>query len=240
VWGRIRAFPRPVSSVTEDWCAWLPLSKSNFFSSYVRQLDVAYNIFSVALNEALELRRTGKNSQSCRSIFAIPPLCSRLARPVEALLHTLGEHAKHFGTIPKSVPIDPANFRGSNEQHTARKSELLSRVLLTDRSLFLHKVDILEEMVFLIRKRVQETAADLASGASLSPSSDWQCVDDAHFDLNTCLREATVLLKSFLVVLPEDQLSAFQNSVSTCVRDLDASFTLALPQRRRTTSIERE
>jgi hypothetical protein len=240
VWGRIRGFPRPRLSVREDWSAWLPLTKSNFFDSYVRQLDVAYNIFSVALNEALELRRIGRNSQSCRSIFAIPPLCSRLARPVESLLYTLGEHAKHFGTIPKSVPIDPANFRGSREQYTARKSELLSRVLLTERSLFLHKVDILEEMVFHIRQRVQETASDLATGVSLSPSSDWQSVDDAHFDLNTCLREATVLLKSFLVVLPEEQLSAFQNSVSRCVRASEASFTLHLPQRRRATPIERE
>jgi len=38
-------------------------------------------------------------------------------------------------------------------------------------------------------------------------------VDAGHYDLNTCLREAIVVFKSFLIALPEDQLGAFQNAV---------------------------
>jgi len=240
VWGRLHAFPKGRSAVSDDWSAWLPLSKSDFFDSYVHQLEISYNMFSVALDEALELRRTGEIAQSCRSIFVVPSLCSRLARPLEGLLHTLGEHAKHFRTVPKSAPIDPSNFRGSREQHSARISELLSRVLFTQRSLFLHKVDTLEEMIFHIRLRVQEVASDIACGTSLAPSSDWKSVDDAHFDLNTCLREATILLKSFLLVLPEEQLSPFQDSVARYLRESGASFTLHLSQRRRMVTIEGE
>ena len=240
MWGRIRRFPSASASVSQDWSARLPFPKSKFFDSYVRQLEIPYNMFSVALNEALELRRTGEVAQSCRSACVIPSLCSRLARPLEGLLHTLGEHARHFRTIPKSAPIDPANFRGSRQLHSARMSELLSRVLFTQRSLFLHKVETLEEMIFQIRKHVDETASDLASGASLAPTLDWQSVDDAHFDLNTCFREVTVLLKSFLVVLPDEQFPAFRSSLNRGLRDSGVSFAFHLSQRRRMVPIEGE
>jgi hypothetical protein len=93
-------------------------------------------------------------------------------------------------------------------------SDLLSRVLLTQRSQFLHKIDTLEDMVLGIRKNFHEVALDLGSGASGERSADWRAIDDAHFDLNTCLREAIVLLKSFLVVLPNDQLGRFQKTIN--------------------------
>lgn len=213
---RVRAQTPPFkySSVQDDWSSWLPPAKAAAFDSCVRQLETFYGMFSVSLNEALEFRRVGKSGQSCQAIFVIPALCSRLARPLEGLLHTLGEHAKHFGIVPNIAPLDSSNFRGAREQRTARMSDLLSFVLLTQRSQFLHKIDTLQEMVFSIRRHFSETASDLGSGASSEPSSDWRAVDDAHFDLNTCMREAIVLLKSFLVVLPDDQLTVFQNSIN--------------------------
>src|SRR3984893_19515627 len=170
-------------------------------------------MFSVSLNEALELRRTGKLEHSGRAMFVVPALCARLALPLEGLLHTLGEHAKHFGIIPNTTPLDASNFRGYREQRTARMSDLLSHVLLTQRSQFLHKIDTLEEMVLGIRNHFCEVASDLGSGLSEAPSSDWRALDEAHFDLNTCLRETIVLLKSFILVLPDDQLGIFQKSV---------------------------
>lgn len=198
-----------------DWSAWLPAAKSEVFDSWVGQLERCYGMFSVSLNEALELRRIGKSAHSCRAILLfMPALCARLTVPLEALLHTLSEHAKHFGVIPNTAPLDAANFRGYREQRTARMSDLLSRVLLTQRSQFLHKIDTLEEMVLSIRKNFHEIASDLGSGVSAEPSEDWRAIDDAHYDLNTCLREAIVLLKSFLVVLPNDQLGRFQKTIN--------------------------
>jgi len=210
---RAHALPSRHSSVQEDWSAWLPTAKAEAFESCVRQLEIFYGMFSVSLNEALELRRIGKLGQSCRAVFVIPALCARLAHPVERVLHTLGEHAKHFGTIPNTAPLDASNFRGYREQRTARMSDLLNHVLLTQRSQFLHKINTLEEMVLGIRNHFCEVASDLGSGASAAPSSDWRALDDAHFDLNTCLRETIVLLKSFIVVLPDDQVSVFQKSI---------------------------
>jgi hypothetical protein len=234
---RAHALPSRFSSVQEDWSAWLPPAKAEVFESCVHQLELFYGMFSVSLNEALELRRTGKSGHSCRAIFVIPGLCARLAVPLERVLHTLGEHAKHFGIVPNIAPLDASNFRGAREQHTARMSDLLSHVLLTQRSQFLHKIGTLEEMVLSIREEFYEVASDLGSGASQAPSEDWRTVDDAHFDLNTCLREAIVVLKSFLVVLPNDQLSVFQKSITA---QLLAPHDAPPAGRRRMVLIERE
>jgi hypothetical protein len=61
----------------------------------------------------------------------------------------------------------------------------------------------------------RHTADELANGTSIDPRSDWKALDEAHYDLNTCLRESIVLLKCFLVVVPDDQLAGFQTSVKT-------------------------
>jgi hypothetical protein len=215
------ALPGKKSSVQQDWRSWLPSEKAEVFGQQVRKLECFYGMFSVALNDAIELRQTGKWAKSCQAVRVLPPLCARLAHPLGALLRSLGEHAKHYGIIPNTAPLDPANFQGSREQRTARMSDLLSRVLLTQRSQFLHKISTLEEMVVDVGKHFRQAAEELGAGASTEPSEQWQTVDAAHYDLNTCLREAIVLLKSFLLVLPEEELGAFQETVDSQMRDSD-------------------
>jgi hypothetical protein len=205
----IRALP----SVQDDWCAWLPQDKAQVFNECVQQLESLYMMFSIALNEAIEFRHTGMLSISYQAVGVTSELAGRLSSNLSALLRGLGGHAKHYGTIPNTAPLDPANFQGLKEQRTARMSDLLSRVLLTQRSQFLHKIGTLEEMVGDIGKDFRFTVENLSSGTSITSEADWRVVDAAHYDLNTCLREAIVLLKSFLVVLPQDQLGPFQNSV---------------------------
>jgi hypothetical protein len=206
---------RRLHSVQDDWCAWLPHDKAQAFNAYAYELETLYIMFSIALNEALELRQTGMLAKSCRAASMTPELCNRLAVSLEALLRSLGDHAKHYGTIPNAVSLDPSNFQGPKEQRTARMSDLLSRVLFTQRSQFLHKVGTLAEMTEDIDKDFGLAVENLASGTSSYPEDDWRVVDAAHYDLNTCLREVIVLLKSFLIVLPHDQLPAFQRTVSS-------------------------
>jgi hypothetical protein len=225
--------------VRDDWRAWLPGEKAQVFNAYAEQLEAIYTMFSVALNEAIELRQTGNLAKSYQAVCMTPGLCTRLAARLGALLHGLAEHAKHYGTIPNAAPLDPANFKGAKEQRTARMSDLLSRVLLTQRSQFLHKIGTLEEMVGDLGKDFRLAAEDLGSGTSTQPTADWEAVDAAHYDLNTCLREAIVLLKSFLLVLPEDQIGAFQKTVGA---QMQAPEPEALPRehflpRRRMASI---
>lgn len=201
------------SSIQQDWRSWLPADKAEFYSAYRQQLDSVYNMFSVALNEALELRRTGRLGKSGQALYVIPGLCKRLADPLAGLLRALGQHAKHYGTIPNAAPLSPSNFQGARTQRTARMNELLSRVLLTQRSQFLHKIAALEEMVAQLEQDFRVAAEEIGMGTSLQPQADWTTADTAHYDLNTCLRETQILLKSFLVCLPTRELGALQKTI---------------------------
>jgi hypothetical protein len=210
---RVRAPSARGMSVKEDWRAWLPEAKDEVFRGYVRHLEISYNMLSVALDEALTLRQWGRLGKAGQAVGVTPDLCSRFAHPLVALLWSLSEHSKHHGTVPNAAPLDPANFQGTRGQRAARVSSLLCRILLSERSQFLYKLSTLGEMVEDLCQDFCSAAYEIAGGASIESDEEWQAVDAAHYDLNTCLREAVVLLKSFLMALPEDELEAFQATV---------------------------
>jgi hypothetical protein len=210
---RVRPPSARGTSVREDWCAWLPAEKEEFFDRNIQELESNYTMWSVSLNEAISLRRDGYLGKSLQAVGVSSDLCRLVTEPLAGLLWALFEHAKHYGTIPNAAPLDPGNFRGQKGRHTARMSGLLNRVLFSHRFQFLHKVSTLAEMVDDMGKDFRDAARDLAGGTSLDPGGMWEEVDSNHFDLNTCLRETVVLLKSFMIVLPVDQLTAFQKTV---------------------------
>ncbi len=205
--------PTRGKSVKDDWRAWLPEAKAHVFRDHVHQLESNYVMLSVSLDEAIELEQLGQPGKSQQAVGITSSLCKLLTQTLGGLLRALSEHAKHYGTIPNAVPLDPANFQGQRGQRSARMSSLLNHVLLSQRLQFLHKLSTLEEMVEDLGKDFRHAADDLAEGASLNPPKMWAAVDAGHYDLNTCLREAIVVFKSFLIALPEDQLGAFQNAV---------------------------
>ena len=201
------------SSVEQDWRAWLAPGQELIFRNSVKALESNYIMFSISLNEALELRQDRHLGQSLEAVHISSGLCLLLTAPLGGLLRALNEHAKHYGTIPNAAPLDPANFQGQKSQKLARMSSLLNHVLLSHRLQFLSKISTLGEMVEDLGADYCRAAADLFEGTSANPGRTWETVDAAHYDINTCLREAIVLLKSFLLVLPADQLGAFQQAI---------------------------
>ena len=199
--------------VQQDWRACLPDEKSQVFHNHERLLELLYNMFSVSLNEAIELKRAGLLAQALNAIAMSSDLCERLTRPLAGTLRALHDHARHYGTIPNAAPLDPENYQGARAQRSARISGLLDRVLFSHRLQFLHKVSTLEEMVEDLDRDFRTAASDLAGGLSADPERGWHEVDAGHYDLNTCLRETIVLFKSFLVVLPAGQLGDFEKTV---------------------------
>ncbi|HXJ06950.1 MAG TPA: hypothetical protein VNH65_17740 [Candidatus Acidoferrum sp.] len=212
---RVRALSARGVSVKDDWRAWLPELKDQAFRSYARQLEISYNMLSIALDEALELRQGGHLAKASQAACVTLDLCNRFAHPLVALLWSLGEHAKHYGTVPNAAPLDPANFQGTRGQRAARLSNLLCRILLSERSQFLYKISTLGELVEDLNQDFCTAGAEIVNGVPIESDAEWQAVDAAHYDLNTCLRESIVLLKSFLMALPEDELEPFQATVCT-------------------------
>jgi hypothetical protein len=191
----------------------LPEEKALLFQEHERHLESLYNMFSVSLNEAIELKLAGFLPEALSTVGMSSELCGRMSRLLAGTLRALEEHAKHYGTVPNAAPLNPDNYHGLKGQRSARMSGLLDRVLFSQRLQFLHKVNTLEEMVEDLDRDFRTVATDLAGGMGPNSEHGWHEVDAGHYDLNTCLRETIVLLKSFLVVLPAGQLGDFEKTV---------------------------
>ncbi len=100
----------------------------------------------------------------------------------------------------------------------------------------------LQEIVEDLDKDFRRAVEHLADGLSSNPSKVWAEVDRDHYDLNTCLREAIVVFKSFLIALPESQLGAFQNTVRRQSEspEADVPSTQGMIRHRRMTAIAGE
>jgi hypothetical protein len=209
---------RPVemhnASVSRDWRLPLEGEKSHLYLVSIQHLETSYSMFSVNLNEALGMRRTGRLAKADQVLSVAPALCQRLAHPLVVLLRSMLDHAKHFGIAPNLEPLDAQNFQSARGQRVALFNDLVSRILLTRKLQFAHKISALADLVDELDSNFESTAGDLTCGDSLQPDHDWQLLDALHYDLNTCLRETVVLLKSFLHALPDTQLADFQTSIT--------------------------
>jgi hypothetical protein len=213
-----RAHARRYDSVQQDWRAFLPEAKASLFTAHTHGLEKSYVIFSLSLNEAMGLCQQGESEKAFQELPVVSELCGRLAVYINAVLHAMRQHARHFGIVPNQSPLEPINFQSERGQRGARHNNLVARVLLSERSQFLNKLSALEEIVDELGDDFMESAQQLSAGSSTDAARLWKVLDTDHFDLNTCLRETNVLLKSFLFVLPEDQLSSFDFTVNGLAR----------------------
>ena len=205
-------------SVQQDWRSLLPEAKSAFFEAHVRELENAYLMLSVSLNEAIDLSRHGYLAKAFQAMEVSPDLCSLLVLRLDSILHSMRQQAKHFGVVPNLAPLEPGNFRTDRSQRSARLHNLVNRVLLSERSQFIHKLSTLEQIVEHVGDCFVELARQLEPTDAAAASSFWAALDAGHFDLNTCLRETVVLFKSFLVVLPEEQLDGLDFTIRSLYR----------------------
>jgi hypothetical protein len=208
---RTRPAPSFSGSVSLDWRTPLSISKSNAYHQILERLETSYAMFSVNLDEALGLRRSGRLEKAFQVLSVSPALCDRMARPLVAYLRAMLRHARHFGITPNLAPLDPGNFLSTKCQRAARFNSLLGKVLFTRKSQFLSKIDALAELTEELATGFQSAAEELTQNSSSQPDRKWEFLDATHYDLNTCLRETVVLLKSFHHALPERQLSQFQD-----------------------------
>jgi hypothetical protein len=209
---------RRYDSVQQDWRAILPYAKGTLFADHTEKLENTYRMFSVSLNEAIGLQRQGQLEKASREIEIVGEFCARLALGINAVLHAMRQHARHFGIVPNLALLEAANFHSDRGQRAVRHSNLLSHVLLSERSQFLNKLNTLEEIVDELGDAFIEVSEQLADRIFGNSARLWKFLDLYHFDLNTCLRETCVLIKSFLFVLPEDQLDKFDFTVCGLAR----------------------
>ena len=209
---------RRYNSVQQDWRGILPLDKGLSFSKHVEELESAFMMFSVALDESIALNRGG-NGEGAHQVFSVVgDLCATLALRITAVLHAMRQFSRHFGIVPNLSLLESSNFKSELAQRAARHSNLVGHILLSQRSQFLNKVTTLEEIVDVLSDEVIKVSGQLSAVRSLHVPQLWSFLDCGYFDLNTCLRETDVLLKSFLFVLPDEQLAMFDFTVNGLAR----------------------
>jgi hypothetical protein len=195
----------------------------------LRGLETSYAMFSVNLDEALGLRRQGRFGKAHQALTVTPALCKRLADPLLTLLRAMLAHAKHFRIVPNLSPLDPENFHQAKSRRAASFNGICSRIFLSQRSQFLHKISTLMELVDNLSESFCCAAQELSDPSSLEPEREWELLDGSHYDLNTCLRESIVLLKCFLLALPDEQLLEFDAALRGT--PLPSSSPLLVPKR---------
>ena len=206
---RICFWPPHGGSVSRDWRSSLSTEKSRTYMNTLRGLETSYAMFSVNLDEAIGLRRNGRLVKAQQALTVTPALCKRLADSLGNLLRAMLSHAKHFRVSPNLSPLDPENFHQAKSRRAASFNGLCSRIFLSQRSQFLHKISTLLELVENLNDVFNNATAELNDPASFRPEHDWDLLDASHYDVNTCLRETIVLLKCFLLALPDEQLLDF-------------------------------
>jgi hypothetical protein len=210
---RITFTPLRVGSVSQDWRSPLSAQKSRTYLDTLRGLETSYAMFSVNLDEALGLRRNGRFGKAHQALSVTPALCKRLADPLMLLLRAMLIHAKHFRVMPNLSPLDPDNFQQAKSRRAASFNGICSRIFLSQRSQFLHKISTLLELVENLSESFSRAAEELNNPSTIRPEREWDLLDGSHYDLNTCLRESIVLLKCFLLAVPQEQLLDFNTAL---------------------------
>ena len=208
---------RRTSSVQEDWVAWLPEEKDRLFDATLNELEISYGILSVTLDDAFNLCQQGKLAPAREQARMFAELFDRLAARLRGILRSLYEHSRQFGTFPNTAPLRPRFFRSERAQQVARSNNVLALVRFRARTRFFRKLGALEEIVAGLQREARETARDIAEGIAVSWRKQWTRLEVLDYDLNTSLRETTIVLKSFFCVLPIEELPVFRRRVVSLV-----------------------
>ena len=204
-------------TVREDWFAWLPNEMDQLFDLTRADLESSSTILSIALDEALALCERGEFEHAKDSAVVFSDLFDRLAIRLCLVIRTIKEHGSHFGTLPNVTPLDSSNFRGATAQRISWMSSMLSKIVFRERTRFFHKLESLGEIIEDLQKEVQTIVSELTDGVLVFPDRAWRDLEVLGYDLNTCMGETTVVLKSFFCALPSDQLETFRNKLVAMV-----------------------
>ena len=213
--------PLKRNPIRQDWHAELPAEKSRAFTYALAQTRPAYVIFSMALDEAILLCKSGKHEMARDQADVSAELCIRFANVLECLLDVVERHADNFGLLPNVSPLNPMFFVGDSARRAAAMNSILSTVLFRQRTCFLHKVRTLGEIASKTAAEYRQMTAEVSKG--ISNSDGWDLLKTMQYDLTTLLSETTVILKSFIVSLPPEGVEPFCDRLAAALVALQKS-----------------
>jgi hypothetical protein len=201
-------------SVRRDWFSGLPEERHRAFDAAASGLESLYAMLSVSLDEAFSAREKGALVLAREQVGISGELTKRLSPQLLEALKALDEHSRKSRKFPQVAPLNADFFRGSTARRVAAMQEVMHSLVPTRRARFTHKLEALEQIIEEVSKEYREAAEEISGGASTDPANHWEALDLLHYDLNTCLRETLVILKSFLLALSSGQFESFQERLA--------------------------
>jgi hypothetical protein len=199
---------RKPSGVCDDWIRALPRDKNRIFDAVIRRWECTYAMMSVALDEALSLRARGELVCAQQQVSVAVDLLRGLSRTVVDCCEVLIRRGRLLDNMPSVEPLRTRFFRGDAGKSAASWNSILHHLLFGDRARFIHKLRILRDTLVQIEGQFAAVTNELSRGESLRADC-WNALDCLHYDFKTCLSESEVVLKSFLRVLPTEQIEFF-------------------------------
>jgi hypothetical protein len=209
-------------TVHEDWVAWIPNEMDQLFDATRNELESSNSILNITLDEALSLCRGGQFDSAKDRAIVFAGLFERLAVRVGHVIRAIKDHGAHFGTVPNVTPLSPSNFRGAAAQKVSLMNSVLAKVVFRERTRFFHKLYSLDEIVEELQKEERTIVSEMSEGATEFPDRAWKQLEVLGYDLNTCMGEATVILKSFFCALPAEELDSFRDKLTKLVPSIFA------------------
>jgi hypothetical protein len=201
-------------TVYEDWLAWLPQEMDQLFDATRNELESSNLILSVALDEALSLCEDRKYSHAVERATVFGELFDRLATHLSTIVRGIKNHGSHFGILPSVTALSASNFRGTAAQKISTMNSLLAKVLFRSRTRFFHKLHSLEEIIDALQGQVHTVVDTICHDSVREPDREWRELEVLAYDLNTCMGEAIIVLKSYFCALPPAELESFRKKLA--------------------------
>ncbi len=163
---------------------------------------------SVALDDAISFRVRAQLVCAQEQVQLSGALLGRFSSDLILFCEAALARSRDITQAPAVEPLNAGFFRGNTARQAASWNGFLHLVLFGGRSRFSRKLRILCDTLRRLEREFRETADDLAAGTAIEPGACWSRLACLHFDFNTCLGEAEIVLKSFLSTLPADRLDA--------------------------------
>jgi len=214
---RAKSFAQGNKSLGEQWIGWLPPGKAETFASLAAVLRADSGMLGVALNEGIELSRRGSPSPCSELGIVCAELFGRLAGRLEAALRCLYRHSSNLTLLPRVSPLNADFFRSEPAKRRAKRGRLFANVLLTSNSRFSHKLEDLTCIVCDLAASLRPLAVQMQQASAAHLPVAWEQLEVLDYDLNTCLAETLVVLKSFFHVLPDADTPGFRRQIEAAL-----------------------
>jgi hypothetical protein len=195
-------------SVQQDWVAWLPNETAQAFEQLQKDLAVSCILLGVVLNEAL-----GSDASAATTTAELAVLFSglfdRMVLHLGTVLRAIEECRAANGTSPNALPLQPGCFRSPYARQIARTNRLRSAFSVRGRSAFGLKLSDIRRVIAVLQSQARQEANEIAGGRSRHARTHWARLEVLQYDLNTCLQETTIVLKSFFCAVPGRKLPLF-------------------------------